>query len=509
MSRQPEIVAFLCEKLAPVEVITTHVSTLIIGRDRVLKLKRPVRFPFLDFTALAARKDACAREVEINRRTAPEIYKGVVAITQDDDGSLHIGDGGGEAVEYAVDMVPFDQATLFDRLAAQEGGLRRPVIERLADEIAAFHEAADIATARGGYAGIRMIAENNAASFARFGPDVFDTASVAHVVDATLARIDAARDILEQRRIHGRVRACHGDLHCRNICLIGGKPVLFDAIEFSPDFSEIDVLYDLAFLLMDLEFRGHRRLASLVLNRYFDVGNETPDALSVLPIFLSMRAQIRAHVGAAIAAAQTDEAAAEAELVQARAYLELAAGYTNPPTPVSIAVGGLSGSGKSRLARELAPFVGAAPGARVVRTDVVRKRIAGVHPNARLSKEGYSADMTARTYAEFEAQAAAVLAGGHSVIMDAVFALPEQRFAVARVFEEAGVPMLGLWVDAPEDVRVARVDARTNNVSDADAGIARGQSDYDLGEIDWRIVDSSGTKKETLEAALRILASTL
>lgn len=506
MPSQSDVIEFVRSELQPEDVVTTHVSTVFIGKDRVLKLKRRVKFPFLDFRTLKARKEACAREVEINRRTAPEIYQGVVTVTEAADGTLAL-DGAGTPVDCLVDMVPFDQSTLFDRLTAEEGGLRRRMIESLADEIARFHDAAPVVEARGGYTGIRAIAENNAASFERLDRESFSADLVAEVTSQTLVRIDAAKEILETRRLSGRVRECHGDLHCRNICLFDGRPMLFDAIEFSPDFSEIDVMYDLAFLLMDLEFRGHRRLASILLNRYLEVGTETSAAFAVLPIFLSMRAQIRAHVGAAIAAAQDDAGRAESELSQARRYLDLSAQYLSPPVPALVAVGGLSGSGKSRLARELAPHVGAAPGARVVRTDVVRKRLAGVHPNDRLGPEGYTNDMTEKTYAAFASEAAETLAAGHSVIMDAVFAHADQRATAAKIASSAGVPFIGIWVDAPEEVRVARVQERTNNVSDANADIAKGQSSYDLGEMTWHVVDSAGSKDETVEAARALFSS--
>jgi len=264
-------------------------------------------------------------------------------------------------------------------------------------------------------------------------------------------------------------------------------------------------MYDLAFLLMDLDFRGHRRLASMLLNRYLDVGDETVDAFRVLPIFLTMRAQIRAHVGAAIAAAQDDAAARDREMATARAYLDLAGRYLQPSPPRLVAVGGLSGSGKSRLAREIAPYLGRAPGARVVRTDVVRKRCAGVHPNEPLGPDGYTADMTARTYAAFADEAGAALAAGQSVVMDAVFAKPAQRGDAQAVAEAAEVPFTGLWVDAPEAVRVSRVETRTRNVSDATAAVARQQSGYELGAIDWDTVDSSGAKEETVAGALAVL----
>lgn len=504
---QDNVIAFLRKSLStpdgPPRIVTTHVSVIFLSGTRAFKMKRAVKFPFLDFRSLDARHDACEKELVINRRTAPTIYKRVCAVTRDNDG-LRL-DGAGEPVEWLVEMARFDESTLFDRLAGIERGLRRPMMEDLGDEIARFHGAAEVRTARGGHAGIRLIAKNNMQSFASLPSGTFDAGKVARVTSATLAMIDAETELLDARRRAGRVRVCHGDLHLRNICLVDGRPTLFDAIEFSDDFSDIDVMYDLAFLLMDLDFRGHRRLASFVLNRYLDVGDETADVFRVLPIFLTMRAQIRAHVGAAIAGAQQDAEACARERATAESYLDLALSYLDPTPPRLVAVGGLSGSGKSRLAREIAPGLGLAPGARVVRTDVIRKRLAGVHPNETLGPDGYTAAMTEATYAAFAEQARASLTAGQSVVMDAVFARADQRAEAAALAAAAGVPFTGIWVDAPEHVRVQRVEGRGRNVSDATADVARQQSGYDLGTIDWEIVDSSGNKAETVAQAVRIL----
>jgi len=506
---QQRVIDFLKARLskedgAAPKIITTHISVVFLSGARAFKLKRAVKFPFLDFTSLAARHAACVQEVTLNRRTAPAIYKDVVPITEQ-DGVLQIG-GSGEAVEWLVEMARFDEATLFDRLAGIERGLRRPMIEDLADAISSFHAAAEIKPDAGGYAGIRSIAENNIRAFDAQAPtDIFDAALVEAVTRLTLARIDALADVLEARRKAGRVRACHGDLHLKNICLVDGKPTLFDAIEFSTDFSDIDVLYDLAFLMMDLDFHDKRRLSSFLFNRYLDVGDEQADAFSVLPVFLSMRAQIRAHVGAAIAASQSDPDDAARETGTAQRYLELAATYLEAATPRLVAVGGLSGSGKSRLAREIAPYLGRAPGARVVRTDVVRKRLCGVHPNDTLGAEGYAPDITARTYETFIDQARAALQAGQCVVLDAVFAKAEQRADAEKLAAACGVSFDGIWVDAPEGVRVERVASRTRNVSDATVDVARQQSGYDLGTLTWETIDSAGKKKATVTRALKVL----
>ncbi|MDP4796698.1 MAG: AAA family ATPase [Rhodospirillales bacterium] len=488
----------------PVQVNTTHVSKIFLSGERALKMKRAVKFPFLDFQTLEARHQACVQEVEINRRTAPSIYKGVVAVTKTPDGGYELG-GAGTPVEWLVDMVRFDEDTLFDRLAGVERGLRRPRIEALADTIAEFHAAAEIRATSGGHAGIRMIAENNARSFEILPPDSFEKNKASSVAAETLKRIDNVAAVLDDRRDAGRVRICHGDLHLRNICLIDDKPTLFDAIEFSSDFSDIDVMYDLAFLLMDLDFHGLRRLSAFLLNRYLDVGDERADVFQVLPIFLSMRAQIRAHVGAAIARAQEKPEDQERELATARRYLELAEQYLQRKPPRLVAVGGLSGSGKSRLAREIASHLGQAPGARVVRTDVVRKRLNGIHPNESLGAHGYTSEMTEKTYQDFFGQARSALAAGQCVVLDAVFAKAEQRAQADTLAIECGVPYQGLWVDAPEHVRVHRVETRERNVSDVTTDVARQQSEYELGPITWAKIDSSGKKNATIDQALKVL----
>lgn len=505
---QRKVIDFLTDALgengAPPKIVTTHISVIFLTGSQAYKLKRAVKYPFLDFTSLEARKDACTKEVEINKRTAPSIYKGVIAITEK-NGAYELG-GNGPVRDWLVEMTRFDEDTLFDRLARVERGLRRPMIEDLADVIADFHANAAVKKAGGGAAGIRKIAENNVRAFdQQHETGIFETDRVSALTTKTLEMIDDLSGILDTRRDNGRVRACHGDLHLRNICLVEGKPTLFDAIEFSSDFSDIDVLYDLAFLLMDLDSHDRRRLASFLMNRYLDVGDEDMEAFRVLPIFLTMRAQIRAHVGAAIAVSQSDPAIAARETGAAQRYLDLAETYVQEKPPRVVAVGGLSGSGKSRLAREIASYLGRAPGARVVRTDVVRKRLCGIHPNETLGPEGYTLEVTEKTYEAFLDQAKAALMSGQCVVLDAVFANPAQRRAAAELARSCKVPFTGIWVDAPEEVRVERVMSRKRNVSDVTADVARDQSGYNVGEVDWDMVDSSGKKKETVRQALSIL----
>jgi uncharacterized protein len=485
-----------------VERIDTHASILFLNGDRAYKLKRAVKFPYLDFSTRNLRRRYCEAEVRINRRTAPHIYLGVKCITRTAGGSLQF-DGDGEPVDWVVEMVRFDEETLFDRLA-QKGVLDRFAMEDLADTIARFHSEAERYPTSGGRSLVAKVIESNATSFAEAGPGIFDPEKTRHLSEKSWHALAEVEGLLEERRQEGYVRHCHGDLHLRNIFLYKGQATLFDAIEFRADMAQIDVFYDIAFLVMDLDHRNLRPLASIVLNRYLD---NTADAsgLGALPLFLSLRAAIRSHIVAVAAGCQSDAGKAEALKHEARSYLDRAINYLIPQAPQMIAIGGLSGSGKSQLARRLAPSIGAAPGARVVRTDSTRKRIAGIALGSRLGSRGYSNEMNKRTYQAVFDECKQVLAAGQSVIADAVFADPQEREAIERVAAEAGVPFHGLWLETSPEFMQERVTRRTRNVSDANAWVVRLQLQYDPGELTWTRIDSSGSRDETVAAALRTL----
>ena len=508
---QSEVIAFLSQaasyprpegepRLIAIERIETHVSVLFLAGHRAYKLKRAVRLPYLDFSTASLRRRFCEREVEINQRTAPMLYHGVVPVMRTAKGTLAVG-GEGEPVDWLVQMTGFPQDALFDRLATA-GRLDRFVVEVLADVVAGFHAAARVRPEAGGAAALRRVVDSNRQCFAEFASAFPDGGRIEALMQRTDAALGAVAPVLDRRREEGRIRHCHGDLHLRNIVAFGGRPVLFDAIEFSDAFAEIDVLYDLAFLVMDLEARGLRKLASILLNRYLD---NTGDAagLGVLPLFLSLRAAIRSHVAAA--ATQPQPAEAAHHRAEADRYLDLALGYLTPVPARLIAIGGLSGSGKSRLARDLAPLVGTAPGARVIRTDTTRKRLSGVKMTTRLGATSYSAEMNRRTYAAVEDEAAAALAAGQAVIADAVFARPEERAAIAAVAAAAGVPFDAVWLEASPNLLEERVTRRRMNASDATPEVVRLQLSYDLGELHWRRIDSSDSEAATLIAARAVL----
>jgi hypothetical protein len=307
---------------------------------------------------------------------------------------------------------------------------------------------------------------------------------------------------LVERGRKGLVRRIHGDLHLGNIVLLEGRPVLFDAIEFSPLIASGDVLYDLAFLLMDLIERGLRPAANVVLNRYLLATGraEDFDGLATLPFYLSMRAAIRAKVTAARLRSSTADKKDDIAKV-ARKYVDLARELIEPPPPLLIAVGGLSGTGKSALARALAPRLGAAPGAVVLRSDVERKALFGKDEQDGLPAHAYAPDVTARVYATIADKARRTAAAGHCAIVDGVFAKPQERMVMERSARALGVPFHGLFLEADLATRVARVGGRSGDASDADAAVARAQESYDLGALDWARVDASGNPEETLARA--------
>lgn len=505
---QSEVIEFLSRPEAfgvrewRVERIDTHISSIFLLSDRVLKLKRAVRYPYLDFSSVERRRRFCEAEVAVNRRGAPMLYKGVLPVMRRPDGGLALG-GEGEVLDWVVEMVRFDEAGLLDKVAMR-GGLDHGLVNDLAEAVARFHLEAEPRPGRGGQMGLLNVLEGNREAFAQLPEGLLEAPRLQALQEGSLAWLDRAGPLLEARRRLGKVRHCHGDLHLRNVCLVEGKPVLFDAIEFNDAFADIDVFFDLAFLVMDLDHRGLRGLACALMNGYLDATGDG-SGLGALPLFLSARAAIRAHVSATAVDTVADIAEAIGLRSEARSYLEAALAYLSPPPARLVAVGGLSGSGKSRLGRELAPCLGAAPGARVLRTDIIRKRLLGAAPLKKLPKWGYAQDVTAQTYQVFYEAARITLKAGHSVVADAVFARPEQRAAIARVAQEAGVPFQGLWLEAPPEVMLERVEKRVGNASDADAEVVLMQRSLDLGPIDWARVDSGGPREQTLSQGFELL----
>lgn len=477
----------------PETVVETHAAWVVLAGAYAYKLKRPVRTAYLDFTEPDVRRAMLAREAELTASMTPWLEPRLRAITQDRDGALAF-DGEAAAIDWTLRLRRFPARAALNHPAAT------PVDEGLAERLAAcvwaLHAKAPTRNGRLGRAEVRAILDLNLAEQRRLGAERLprETAeALARESEAALARVAS---ILDARAAAGWIRRCHGDLHLGNVFVLDGEPRLFDALEFDERLAEIDVLYDLAFLMMDLQHRGWRaaarRLLEAYLERHVSADAAALDGLAALPLFCAMRASIRA-----------EGAAARAAPAETRQYLQAALAYLAPRQPALVAVGGRSGAGKSALARALAPRLEPAPGALVVRSDCTRKRLAGVAPTARLSPAAYTPQAAEAVYARMLDDAGRILRAGFSVILDAAFLRQEQRDAAERLAGAVGAPFVGLWLEAPLRLRLARLDARRDDPSDADQAVARAQEHAPTGPISWARLDPGG---EAEFSALRLVA---
>ncbi len=481
----------------PVKRIDTQNAVVFLAGDDVYKVRRAIRLPFLDFSTLEKRRTACEAEIEVNRENAPHIYLDVVAITRQ-GGSLAIG-GAGEVVEWATHMRRFDENATLDKIA-ERGDLTNELVRKLAQAIRLSHEHAPTREGEPATQSLSTYIDQNEAVFAA-RPDLFDPARAAALAREAREALAAVRPLLVGRGERGYVRRCHGDLHLRNIAVVDGEPVLFDAIEFDPDIATGDILYDLAFALMDLWERDMRPAANLLLASYLSLSDETQySGLAALPIFMSIRAAIRAKVEAAnIAHVSGAEQAREREA--ARRYFLFAEAFLRPAPARLVAIGGLSGTGKSALAAALAPEIGRAPGAALLRSDVERKHLFAVEETTRLPDAAYGAAANRETYARLVRKAELALRAGHSVVIDAVHARASEREASTRLAADLGVPFTGLWLEAPLALRLRRVGARARDASDADGRIVAAQMAAPLVETGWSRLDAAGDLAALIEAA--------
>jgi aminoglycoside phosphotransferase family enzyme/predicted kinase len=444
--------------------------------------------------------------VEVNRRLAPELYLGAVPIARRGDGRLEIG-GAGEPVEWAVHMRRFDQSALLSRMA--EAGALPPGLARdLADAVIDSHRVAQAAPGADGAPRVERLIASVTATLAQV-EGIVGQAPLRRLGERLTRQMRGAAGVLDARAAAGSVRHCHGDLHLNNVVLWQGRPTLFDAIEFDDDIATIDTLYDLAFLLMDLDMRGQREAANAVLDRYLWRSGSSLDlqGLKALPLFLGLRAAIRAMV----TAERAEQDADARHRREAARYLDASLAYLAPPEPMLIAVAGLSGTGKSTLARALAPGIGPAPGAVHLRSDLERKALFAVEETVRLGSDAYTEDAAARVYAVLREKAADVLAAGHAAVVDAVYPDAGERGQIEAVAARAGVPFRGLWLEAPPERLVARVKDRTGDASDATADVVRRQLARDIGPLSahWIRVAAGGDPAATLAAARAALADAI
>lgn len=497
-----EVVAFLSDRethgaAAPVEVVRTHAAMIFLAGGDAYKIKRPVTYDYLDFSTLERRRAMLQRELELNRAGAPEMYLGLVPVTRGAGGQLALG-GEGEAIEWCLHMRRFPNKAELSEMA-RRGDLTPDIAGKIGRSVADYHARAEIRREDG-----RALADEIAGqlehAFAEM-TEVLDPDKMRRFNALVSKAVAAKADLLTARGRGGHVRRGHGDLHLGNMVMLDGRPVPFDALEFDERLGTLDVLYDLAFVLMDLLHRGLPQAANAALGAYLERADDPDhlDGLALLPLFLGLRAGIRAMVS--VQAARMADEGAKAKCDDARAYLDHALGFLAPPPPRLVAVGGLSGTGKTTLARRLAPGLGPAPGAIHLRSDVERKALFGVDALTPLPEAAYSAETGKRVYARLLVKAGRILSAGHAVVLDAVYMRAEERREVADLAARLGVRMTGLWLEADEDILVNRVTRRRSDASDADADVVRKQI-ADAGAVpDWVHVDAGGEPDATQQRA--------
>jgi hypothetical protein len=482
------------------EVIETHTARVHLTETEAWKLRRPVDYGWLDYATREKRRLAAEREIAWNAAGAPGLYRGLGGVA-DGPRLLPPQDDLPPEAEPLVVMHRFRTEDLFDRLAGA-GRLDRALMQETGVRVAAMHRAAP---ERDRPQPLLSLARSEASEL-REGAALIGEAA-GRLAGAVEAEAEARAGLAGTRPM----RRCHGDLHLRNLVLWRGAPAAFDCIDFTEaeNFVWIDPLYDLAFLLMDLSHRGLAALRPAVLSAWAEEMAAGPGArvdlayggLGLLPLHEALRAGIRAKIaGLAAASAEGETCAAKAAEGAEYAALGLRL-LAERPRPRVIAVGGRSGTGKTTLARGLAEHAGAV----VLRSDRLRKGLAGVAETDRLPPESYTPESARAVYDAMQARARMILAGGHPVILDAAHLEAGERAGAARLAEEAGVPFDGIWLEGDPDILAARIRARERDASDATPAVLERQLGRDVGPLDWAVVDAAGPPEDALAAALAAL----
>lgn len=476
---QEELIAALLDPanwprpvVGPIEVVQTHISIVFLARDEVLKLKKPLWLPFLDAARLERRRELCEAEATLNARLAPEVYLGVVPLVRV-DGRLRAArpDEREEAVEWAVHMrrLP-DERALAALLARHEVDTAR--IWRLGSRIAAFHAAArrgaDV-SAWGQFPAVAALLRENLQELAALPDPVVSPALLAALVARTDEELARQRPLIEARAARGLTVDGHGDLRLEHVYFPAGgqEPLIIDCVEFSPRIRCCDPAADVAFLVMELTRAGRADLARTLAEAAF-AGRGDLEARRLLPLYVSYRAAVRAKVDAIGAGSPELPEAQRAvlrERARAEALLALCTLTTPEERPGLVIVCGLPGTGKSVLAGALAERHGWT----WIRSDAVRKELAGVAPLAAAPAALYEPAWSERTYAACLERARAVWQAGGRALVDANFPSEARREAFLGAAARDGVPARVLWLETTADEARRRLRARTGDVSDADA----------------------------------------
>jgi len=455
-------------------LIETHASWIILTGDFAYKIKKPVNLGFLDFSTLEKRHFLCKEELRLNQRLAPQMYLELVTITGTPEKPVL--NGTGKPVEFAVRMLQFPQEVQLDRMLAS-GEIGTFHIDTIARLVADFHKKTMVASKDSTYGDpehIRKPVENNFIQINK------NRKKAEHPLSNELEAwcksfFDELKPVFIKRKAEGFIRECHGDMHLRNIAWINNTPVVFDCIEFDPDLRWIDVISEIAFLVMDFEARMHPQLSRRFLNVYLEESGDYA-GVRVLPFYLVYRALVRTKI-AAIRAGQQDiseeeKAEAEKEFFN---YLQLAKSSSKISAPKLIITRGLSASGKSTITMQLLEQMDAIR----IRSDVERKRIFGISRKESIEttycQNIYSPEATKKTYDKLAGLAEKILDTGYPVIVDAAFLKFEERGKFRELAEAKKVPFIILEFLATHDTLRQRIIKREKNVSDADLSVLEQQ----------------------------------
>lgn len=453
-----------------IDCIETHISWVILAGDYAYKIKKPVNFGFLDFSTLEKRRDACKEELRINRRTAPHVYEGLVSIS---DIPVTLNNGTRPAVEYAIRMHRFSQSALLSTVLETHPD-PLALMDALAHHIADFHAAASIAPSGSAFGSPDTVLAPVQQNIRQLRMQIDDAAMRAQIdlveewTETTFAHL---RPVFLARQHNGYIRECHGDMHLGNIIVLDGNPLLFDALEFNAALRWIDVVSDIAFLVMDLQKSAHPERGWHVLNQWLEHTGDY-EALQLLPWYLCYRAMVRAKV-AALRLAQLDGSDHNTALAQCQAYLTLALRYTQPRQTALIMTHGISGSGKTTHSHYAVDHCGLIR----IRADVERKRLFGLQPLAsshHIPGGIYSEAANERTQHHLERLAHDILDTGFPVLVDATFIRQEARDRMKAIALELNVPWYFLAFEAAPATlreRAGKRSAHARDASEADAGI--------------------------------------
>lgn len=452
-----------------VDLIETHISWVLLAGEFVYKIKKPLDLGFLDFSTLDKRRFYCEEEIRLNRRTAPAIYLDALAIRGAPGSPSFERDG--EPIEYAVRMRRFDVAAGFDHLLA-DGRLEPDHVLDLGRRLARLHRIADVASPDRDFGNFSSVADPMRDNF-RVLDELLDNEPAARRLETlhkwTEGRLEQLSPLIERRRRDGRIRECHGDAHLGNVALIDGRATLFDCIEFSEDLRWIDVVSDLAFTVMDLRDRGAPGFAWLLLDEYLARSGDYP-GIELLPLYMVYRALVRAKVNAF--RLEDDDADRSGVLAEIDGYLSLAEQISGEQRAAVVITMGVSGSGKSWLARRLVEHAGLVR----MRTDVERKRLHGLDPedssNSGIGADLYSDEATERTYRRMVELAEPLLRAGIPALVDATCLKQWQRRLFRDLAREHEVTFAIVHCHADQAVLERRIEQRDEAGDDpSEAGL--------------------------------------